>query len=104
MKEFACTTITDPEEFSASCAALLMKEAVKFNSDITLVKDGSEGGAKIIFVVLGLAVGKGAKLILRICGPDGVRALLTMKKILRKSYRITQKQQFLCAFISFSTS
>ena len=54
MKEFNYT-ITDPQGIHARPAGVLVKEAAKYQSTITLEKDGKTGDAKRIFAVMGLA-------------------------------------------------
>ena len=48
MKEFNYT-ITDPQGIHARPAGVLVKEAAKYQSTITLEKDGKTGDAKRIF-------------------------------------------------------
>lgn len=50
MKEFNYT-ITDPQGIHARPAGVLVKEAAKYQSTITLEKDGKTGDAKRIFAV-----------------------------------------------------
>ena len=49
-------TITDPYGIHARPAGMLVREAARFDSDITLEKDGQTADAKRIFSVMGLGV------------------------------------------------
>ena len=64
MKEFRYI-ITDREGIHARPAGLLVKEANRFSSSITLEKDGKTGDAKRIFAVMGLAAKQGQEIIVR---------------------------------------
>lgn len=69
MKEFNYT-ITDPQGIHARPAGVLVKEAAKYQSTITLEKDGKTGDAKRIFAVMGLAAKCGNTLNVKVEGPD----------------------------------
>ena len=83
MQEFQYT-VTNPEGINAKCAALLVEEAARFTASIILEKDQNQGDAKMIFAVLGLAVGKGTSLAVKISGPDEAQALLAMQKFFQE--------------------
>jgi phosphocarrier protein HPr len=59
-------------------AALLVKTASKFKSDITLLKDGFAVNAKSIIGVMTLAAEPGCRLTLQIEGPDEEEAAQTL--------------------------
>ncbi len=63
-------TITDPYGIHARPAGMLVKEAARFKSDITLEKDGRRADAKRIFSVMGLAVKAAQTVRVNISGPD----------------------------------
>jgi phosphocarrier protein len=58
MREFEYT-ITDPDGIHARPAGLLIREAQKFQSEITIKKEDASGNAKKIFSVMKLAVKQG---------------------------------------------
>ncbi len=82
MKEFHYI-ITDREGIHARPAGLLVKEANRFSSSITLEKDGKTGDAKRIFAVMGLAAKQGQEIIVRADGPDEEEAIRTMQAFLQ---------------------
>ena len=55
-------------------AALLVKAAAAFSSEIYLIKDGFHVNAKSIIGVMTLAAERGSSVILRVEGEDEVRA------------------------------
>ena len=63
-------TITDPEGIHARPAGILVKEAGKFASKITMAKDGKEVDAKRIFGIMGLGVKKGNTVTVKVEGED----------------------------------
>ena len=87
MKEFNYT-ITDPQGIHARPAGVLVKEAAKYQSTITLEKDGKTGDAKRIFAVMGLAAKCGNTLNVK-----GKSVILKM--VLRKQHH------FFCLYVKF---
>ncbi len=71
--------ITDPEGIHARPAGLLVKEAAKFQSTITLEKSGKKADAKRIFAVMGLAAKKGETLHITVEGSDEQEAAQAME-------------------------
>lgn len=63
-------TITDPEGIHARPAGILVKEAGKFASKITMANDGKEVDAKRIFGIMGLGVKKGNTVTVKVEGED----------------------------------
>ncbi len=61
-------------------AAVLVKLASEFKSEITLIRDGFSINAKSIIGVMTLAAEQGCKLILQTDGEDEQDALTTIKK------------------------
>jgi phosphocarrier protein len=82
MKEFTYT-ITDPQGVHARPAGLLVKEAGKYQSSITIEKDGKPGDAKRIFAVMGLAVKCGNTITVKVDGPDEDTAAAAMEEFLK---------------------
>ena len=73
MKEIKYT-IKDPLGIHARPAGLLVKEAGKFSSAITIEAGGKSGDAKKIFAVMGLGVKVGVDVIIKIDGADEAEA------------------------------
>lgn len=84
MKEFTYV-ITDPEGIHARPAGLLVKEAGKYKSSITLVKGDKKGDAKRIFAVMGLVAKKGDSITLKIEGEDEDEAMTALEAFLKEN-------------------
>lgn len=82
MKEFNYT-ITDPQGVHARPAGVLVKEASKYQSSITIEKDGKSGDAKRIFAVMGLGVKCGQTITVKIDGPDEAEAAAAVEEFLK---------------------
>ena len=82
MKEFVYK-ITDPEGIHARPAGLLIKEAAKFTSTITLKKGDKTADAKRIFAVMGLAAKKDEELSVTVEGADEAEAAAAMEAFLK---------------------
>lgn len=82
MKEFNYT-ITDPQGIHARPAGVLVKEAAKYQSSITIEKDGKSGDAKRIFAVMGLAVKCGNTVTVKVDGPDEEEAAKEIETFLK---------------------
>ena len=78
MKEFNYT-ITDPEGIHARPAGLLVKEANKFVSAITIKKNEKAADAKRIFAVMSLAAKKDETIQLVIDGSDEADAIAALQ-------------------------
>ncbi len=63
-------TVTDPDGIHARPAGLLVKEASKFSSQITISSSGRSADAKRIFAVMGLTVKKGQTIEIKCEGSD----------------------------------
>lgn len=82
MKEFSYT-ITDPQGVHARPAGVLVKEAAKYQSSITIEKDGKTGDAKRIFAVMGLGVKCGQTINVKIEGADEEEAAKAVEEFLK---------------------
>ncbi|WP_101912819.1 HPr family phosphocarrier protein [Megasphaera vaginalis (ex Bordigoni et al. 2020)] len=69
MKEFTYV-ITDPQGVHARPAGILVKEAKKFTSAITVVKGGKTGDLKKIFAVMALGIKQGETITVQVDGAD----------------------------------
>ncbi len=84
MKEFSYV-ITDREGIHARPAGLLVKEANRFASSITLAKGDKTGDAKRIFAVMGLAAKKGETLTVTVEGSDEAEAAAAIESFLKEN-------------------
>lgn len=84
MKEFNYT-ITDSLGIHARPAGVLVKEAAKYQSEITIEKDGKSGDAKKIFSVMGLGVKCGQTITVKISGADEEEAASAIENFLKKN-------------------
>lgn len=84
MKEFNYT-ITDPQGIHARPAGVLVKEASKYESSITIEKDGKEGDAKRIFAVMGLGVKCGQTITVKVEGSDEDEAAKAVEGFLKEN-------------------
>ncbi|MCF0104748.1 MAG: HPr family phosphocarrier protein [Eggerthellaceae bacterium] len=76
--------IVDSEGVHARLAGQLVKLAVVYKSNITIVHDGNEGDAKKIFSVMKLAVKQNGVITFKIEGPDEDAALAGIKKFFKE--------------------
>ena len=82
MKEFNYT-ITDPDGVHARPAGILVREAGKYKSSITLEKDGKRGDAKRIFSVMGLNIKCGQTVNIKVEGADEETAAGEIEEFLK---------------------
>ncbi|SNS98141.1 phosphocarrier protein [Anaerovirgula multivorans] len=68
-------TVKNVAGLHARPATLLVKEASKYQSDITIVKNDREGNAKSILGVMAMAAKKGDEIEIRVDGSDEKEAL-----------------------------
>ena len=78
MKEFTIK-VNDASGIHARPAGLLVKEASKYESSITLVHNGKSADAKRIFSVMGLAAKYGDTLKITVHGSDEEKAAESLK-------------------------
>lgn len=84
MKEFSYT-ITDPQGVHARPAGVLVKEAAKYESSITVEKDGKSGDMKRIFAVMGLGVKCGETITVKVDGSDEAEAAEAVESFLKQN-------------------
>lgn len=82
MKEFNYT-ITDAAGIHARPAGILVKEAKKFTSAITIKKDGKQGDLKKIFTVMALGAKKGDNILITITGDDEDAAAVAVEALFK---------------------
>lgn len=78
MKQFDYT-ITDPQGIHARPAGLLVKEAKKFSSAMSMTKDGKKANLKTLFAIMGLAVKAGNTVTVEVEGDDEAEAAAAME-------------------------
>ncbi|MCI6889958.1 MAG: HPr family phosphocarrier protein [Ruminococcus sp.] len=84
MKSFNYT-IKDAQGIHARPAGVLVKEAGRFKSDITIEKDGEKADAKRIFAVMGLGVKSGETITVNIEGEDEDKAASSLQGFLQNN-------------------
>jgi phosphocarrier protein len=67
-------------------AALFVKTANKFASDITIEKDGEQVNGKSIMGLMMLAAGQGSKLVLIAEGPDAEAAVRELELLFQRKF------------------
>ena len=70
----------------ARAAALLVKTANRFVSEVTLEKDGLEVNGKSIMGILMLAASKGSKITLKVNGKDAAQAIQVLGKLIEDRF------------------
>jgi phosphocarrier protein len=70
----------------ARAAAILVKEASRFVSDVTIEKNGTEVDGKSIMGVLMLAAPKGTTISVKICGEDEKEAFSALKDLINDGF------------------
>jgi phosphocarrier protein len=84
--EMQTFTIKNRLGLHARAAALLVKTANKFDSEVTIEKDGLEVNGKSIMGILMLAASKGTKITLKVEGRDSIQALQTLGRLIENKF------------------
>jgi phosphocarrier protein len=79
-------TIRNRLGLHARAAALLVKTANRFSSEVTLEKDGLEVNGKSIMGILMLAASKGSRITLKVEGKDSAQAIQTLAKLFEDKF------------------
>ena len=82
MKTFTYT-ITDKAGIHARPAGLLVKEAKKFESKISLAKGARKADLKKLFAVMGLGVKQGEAVTVEVDGADEAAAAVAVETFLK---------------------
>ena len=85
MKEFEFV-VTDPQGIHARPAVLLVKEAKKFESNISVFKGARKGNLKKIFTVMALGVKQGETIKVQVEGADEEQAASTVEAFLKENF------------------
>ena len=67
-------------------AALFVKTANRFTSDIFVEKDGEKVNGKSIMGLMMLAAGPGSKLVVYAEGPDAAKALVEIENLVKRKF------------------
>jgi phosphocarrier protein HPr len=84
--EIQTFTIRNRLGLHARVAALLVKTANRFTSEITIEKDGLEVNGKSIMGILMLAVSRGSKITLKAEGRDAVQAIKALGELIENRF------------------
>lgn len=79
-------TVTPKLGMHARPAGLFVREACRFRSEVFLSKDGSEVNGKSVMQLMLLAAEHGAKVILRVSGPDEADAMAALEKLFARKF------------------
>jgi phosphocarrier protein HPr len=79
-------TIQNRLGLHARAAALLVKTANRFASEVTLEKDGLEVNGKSIMGILMLAASRGSRITLRVEGKDSAQAIQILSKLFEDKF------------------
>lgn len=79
-------TIKNRLGLHARAAALLVKTANRFVSEISLEKDGMEVNGKSIMGILMLAASKGSKITLKVSGKDSTQAMQALGRLIEDKF------------------
>lgn len=85
MKDFEFV-VTDPQGIHARPAGLLVKEAKKFESNISVFKGARKGDLKKIFTVMALGVKQGETIKVQVEGADEEQAASTVEAFLKENF------------------
>lgn len=85
MKEFEFV-VTDPQGIHARPAGLLVKEAKKFESNISVFKGARKGDLKKIFTVMALGGKQGEAIKVQVEGADEEQAASAVEAFLKENF------------------
>ena len=85
MKEFEFV-VADPQGIHARPAGLLVKEAKKFESNISVFKGARKGDLKKIFTVMALGVKQGEAIKVQVEGADEEQAASAVEAFLKENF------------------
>jgi len=79
-------TIVNKLGLHARASALLVKTAIRFNSDIKIEREGVEVNGKSIMGIMMLAAAKGSVIKLKVSGEDEEEAMSTLGELVRNGF------------------
>ena len=78
--------VTDPQGIHSRPACLFVKEAKKFESNISVFKGARKGDLKKIFTVMALGVKQGETIKVQVEGADEEQAASTVEAFLKENF------------------
>ncbi len=85
MKEIE-VVLTNKLGLHARPAAMFVREASKYSSEIMIVKDSMEYNGKSVIGVLSMGAPKGTKLIIKAKGEDEKEAIQALKELIESNF------------------
>ncbi len=85
MKEFTFN-VQDPMGIHARPAGLLVKEAKKFESTVTIAKGDKSTDMKKLLALMGLGIKQGETVTVTVDGPDEDAAAEAIEKFLKENF------------------
>ena len=79
-------TIVNRLGMHARPAAMFVRIASRFRSEVWVEKEGEQINGKSIMGLMMLAAGQGSKLMIRCQGPDADRALLELEQLIANKF------------------
>ena len=85
MKEFKFT-VKDPLGIHARPAGILVKEAKKFNSKITVFKGDKSCDMRKLLALMGMAVKQGDEVVVQVEGNDEEACVAAIEKFMKENF------------------
>jgi phosphocarrier protein HPr len=85
MKE-QTVTIQNKLGLHARAAAMFSRQASEFNSNIFVIKDGTEVNGKSIMELLTIAATKGSSIIIKAHGQDEAQAVTILSELVKQGF------------------
>lgn len=82
--------INNPQGLHARPAELLARTAMKFESDIELVRDDHTADAKSILHILTLGAGQGTEVLVQARGADAQEALEAITRLIESDFAVDE--------------
>ena len=79
-------TIRNRLGLHARPAAMFVQEAVKFKSQVNVMKDGLQVNGKSVMGLMLLAAESGSKLMIKADGPDEAKAIEALEKLFERKF------------------
>ena len=76
--------IKDPQGIHARPAGLLVNEAKKYESKVTIAKDGKEADARKLFAIMSLGVKANETIEIKVEGEDEEKAAASLKTFMEE--------------------
>lgn len=79
-------TLQNETGLHARPASLFVREASKFSSNVTVLKDGKEYNAKSIMGILSMGAGKGTNITIQAEGDDAKEAVEALVQLVKDNF------------------